>query len=329
MGAGRTFALLLTVMAVAVPTDAPAKIISLDDRCRCVGEWRDHAHYVRCIKRNAKRYLRLEAWITRSGGRRRIPKAELRAAARARVAQADASRCGMPEYLCDAERSCAAGETCDIRGCDQPVGVCVPIPEVCPADITPRCTCGSEKDPFGRTYTNECERIRAGATLDSYGNRPYTSCELSCGGPEGLTCPDGLVCLYPDRTCGAYAEHGRCSAAPTDSGGATCGCDGVTYPTRASARQAGMRIAYDGACGSLCGGPTGLACLAGEHCMKEWGKCDDPHDWGQCRAVTERSCLDLGPVCGCDGQFYPRPCDAVFAGTDVAGLAVDGACPAP
>ena len=129
MRAGPTFALLVTVMAVTIPVEAPAKLISLDERCRCAGEWRDHTHYVRCIKRNAKRYLRFEAWITRPNGRRRIPKAELRAAARARVTQAFASRCGMPEYLCDADRPCAAGEVCDIRGCDATVGVCVPVPE--------------------------------------------------------------------------------------------------------------------------------------------------------------------------------------------------------
>lgn len=329
MRAGRTFALLLMVLAVAIPVDAPAKLISLDERCRCAGEWRDHTHYVRCIKRNAKRYLRFEAWVTRPNGRRRIPKAELRAAAKARVTQALASRCGMAEYLCDADRPCAAGEICDIRGCDATVGVCVPVPESCPAEVTLRCTCGSAEDPFGRTYANDCERIRAGARLDTYSTLPYSHCEASCGGPEGLTCPDDRVCLYPDRTCGVFEEHGRCSAPPTNPGGAICGCDRTTYPTRDSARQAGVRVAYDGECGELCGGPPEHACFPGEWCMKDWGSCDDPTLWGYCRAVTDRTRLDTGPVCGCDGELYPRACDAVFAGTDVAGYPIDGACAAP
>jgi hypothetical protein len=212
MRAGRTFALLVTVLAVGAPIDAPAKIISLDERCRCADERRDHAQYVRCIKRNVKRYLRFEARFAPGAVRRRIPKAELRAAARARVAEAEASRCGMRQYLCDADRPYAAGETCDVRGCEQTVGVCVPIPESCPADGVPRCTCGTDEDPFGLTYANDCERIRAGAKLDDYGNSPYTQCTPSCGGPEGLTCPDGPSAATPTAP----------AAGTTSTGGAAC-----------------------------------------------------------------------------------------------------------
>jgi len=327
MRTARSFVLsAAAILAAAI--DVEAKILSLDDRCRCTREWADHAEYVRCVKRNAKRYLRFEARFD-PNGRRRLTRRELRAAARARVAEAVASRCGIPEYLCDADRPCAPGEVCDVRDCEETLGVCVPTPESCPTGGTLRCTCGTETDPLGRAYANDCERLRAGAKLNTFGNPPYTKCRPSCGGAEGLACPEGLVCLLPDRTCGMFDEHGACDQAPAVGGSSVCGCDGTTYPTRDAAARAGARVAYPGECGAFCGGPTHLACQPDEYCLKDWGVCDRPDVWGNCRAVTNRSCLPLGPVCGCDGRLYPRACDAVFAGTDVADYPVDGACAAP
>lgn len=324
----RPLALILAVTGLAA-VEASAKLLSLDERCRCVREGQDHREYVRCIRQNAKRYIRFEARFAPADQRRRLTRAEVRAAARARVAEAVASRCGIPEYLCDlVDRPCPAGETCDVRGCEITVGVCVPTPASCPTDGKPRCTCAGETDPYGRTYANECERLRAGARTDPYSNSPFTSCAPSCGGPEKLECPAPLVCRYPDWTCGVFDEHGRCEEPQPTVPGAVCGCDGTTYPGRDEAAQAGVRVAHPNECGELCGGPPAFQCRAGAFCMKEWGRCNRPAVWGTCRELTSESCLQLGPVCGCDGVMYPRACEAVFAGTDVAGYPVNGVCPA-
>jgi|SRR6266404_145203 len=77
----RVLASLLAVMSLAGP--AFAKLLSLELRCPCTRpsrEWQGHAAYVRCVKRNAPRYLRLEAQLDRMRGGPRRSRAELRAA---------------------------------------------------------------------------------------------------------------------------------------------------------------------------------------------------------------------------------------------------------
>lgn len=309
---------------------ASAKLISRDDRCACAAPWRSHARYVRCVKQNAYRYLRIEAQLERGRGGAMRRRAELRAAARARVVEGVGSRCGYEQYRCDAgARPCPAGETCDVRGCDDTRGVCVPTPQVCATYVDLRCTCSTATEPYGRAYANDCERLRAGAAVDPFANAPYTTCQPSCGGREGLTCPEPLTCLYPDGTCGALGEHGRCVERPGDRVCPTepvCGCDGFTYANRCAADDAGIPVAYAAACGVRCGGAPHLACAAGLHCFKDWNICDQVDAWGVCR---DAPCLAMGTVCGCDGQLYPRPCDAILAGTQVRGYPVHGECAAP
>jgi len=90
-------AALLALMSLAAPPSVFAKLLSLEVRCPCTRpskEWRGHAAYVRCVKRNAPAYVRLEAQLDRVRGAPRRSQAELRATARARVAEAMASRCG-------------------------------------------------------------------------------------------------------------------------------------------------------------------------------------------------------------------------------------------
>lgn len=316
-----------TVLWTAV---ASAKLISLDDRCACAGPWRSHSRYVRCVKQNAYRYLRFEARLEQGWGGATPTRAELRAAARVRVAEAVRSRCGYEQYRCEVgSQPCPTGETCDVRGCERTRGVCVPTPESCAANVDLRCTCSTATEPYGRAYSNDCERLRAGAALDAFANPPYTRCQPSCGGREGLTCPEPLTCLYPDGTCGAFGEHGRCVERSADRvcpPAPVCGCDDTTYSTRCEADDAGVHVAYAGACGARCGGPPHLACAPDLYCFKDWNICDQVNAWGVCRRAL---CLEMGTVCGCDGEQYARPCDAIFAGTQVRGYPVNGECPTP
>src|SRR2546425_920661 len=326
----RVLASLLAVMTLAGLPSASAKLLSLELRCPCTRpsrEWLGHAAYVRCVKRNAFRYLRLEAPLDRVRGEPRRSRAELHAAARARVAEASASRCGYESYRCDLRtRPCPPGETCDVRMCDLTAGVCVPTPAACPTDGAPRCTCVSEADPFGLAYANDCERLRAGAVLDVFRNPPFQICDPSCGGPDRLACAPPRTCIYPWGACSTLTQHGRCVEAREACPGPVCGCDGITYATECGADRAGVLVAYGGTCGTQCGGPPSFTCPPGLECLKAWGTCEQPDTWGVCRDVA---CLPLGEVCGCDGQLYPRPCDAIRAGTQVRGFPVDGECPRP
>jgi len=243
------------------------------------------------------------------------------------VAEASASRCGYESYRCDlGTRPCPSGETCDVRMCDLTAGVCVPTPAACPTEGALRCTCVSEADPFGLAYANDCERLRAGAVLDVFRNPPFQICDPSCGGPDHLACAPPRTCVYPWGACSTLTQHGRCVEAPEYCPGPVCGCDGITYATECDADRAGVLVAYGGTCGTQCGGPPSFTCPPGLECLKEWGTCEQPDTWGVCRDVA---CLPLGEVCGCDGQLYPRPCDAIRAGTQVRGFPVDGECPRP
>ena len=56
---------------------------------------------------------------------------------------------------------CPEGETCDVRVCwTDATGTCVPDPDMCADIMAPVCGCN------GVTYSNDCERIDAGAALD-------------------------------------------------------------------------------------------------------------------------------------------------------------------
>jgi hypothetical protein len=63
-----------------------------------------------------------------------------------------------------AGRLCPKGYTCDVRACCCDIaGVCVPLPQACPKIYKPVCGCDRV------TYSNDCERLRAGAALDHEG----------------------------------------------------------------------------------------------------------------------------------------------------------------
>ncbi len=141
---------------------------------------------------------------------------------------------------------CDEGQFCDLPpglcgGADLP-GDCVPIPDICPRLWDPVCGCD------GRTYANDCERIRAGVQLDHVGE-----CESPnvCGGFAGTPCDEGQFCDLPPGLCGGADLQGECVPIPDlcpDLWDPVCGCDGRTYANDCERIRAGVQKDHDGSC---------------------------------------------------------------------------------
>lgn len=167
--------------------------------------------------------------------------------------------CGIdptPDELgCESFRGCLcggiAGFTCDGEGyqcefgpgtCDlvDNLGTCVVVPDICTRILDPVCGCD------GVTYTNDCERLRAGAQKDHDG-----PCGTVCGGIIGTPCPKGFFCEHPEGTCDILDNQGTCVEIPGACPAVfkpVCGCDGVTYSNDCERRGAQAQKAYDGPC---------------------------------------------------------------------------------
>ncbi len=137
---------------------------------------------------------------------------------------------------------CAEGEFCDLepgscRGADM-MGLCVARPEGCPDVYHPVCGCD------GVSYSNNCDRLAAGAQLD----HPGPCLDLS--GCEHGDCPAGTACVPLPGACDA-ALPALCLPLPDDCGPAgdpVCGCDGLTYPSACEAMVAGVGFMHPGPC---------------------------------------------------------------------------------
>ncbi|MBI5501356.1 MAG: hypothetical protein HY907_14010 [Deltaproteobacteria bacterium] len=115
-------------------------------------------------------------------------------------------------------------ETCDIRGCwPGASGSCVPTPNTCPDLWAPVCGCD------GTTYSNDCERIAAGMSLDHAGE-----CETPPPPPPPVCSSDGRGWLSADGTviCDAACSGCRaeCQAIGSYSEGWYAVCIDPTFP---------------------------------------------------------------------------------------------------
>ncbi len=138
--------------------------------------------------------------------------------------------------------TCDPGEVCvPPEGiCEMPIdgGVCVRLPDACPAVVLPVCGCD------GATYGNACEALRAGVTVAHPG-----PCDLTTGCLPGQ-CPPGTACVALPGTCDVGAPS-LCLPVPGDCGllsDPVCGCDGVTYTSLCDAAGNGGGMMHPGPC---------------------------------------------------------------------------------
>ena len=210
------------------------------------------------------------------------------------------ARCDEGEY-CEFELG-----TCNVA---DNAGVCVPVPEVCPAILDPVCGCD------GNTYGNDCER--RSAKVQKLHDGP---CQDICNGFAGIECDEGEFCELEDGTCHIIADaSGVCVEIPDacpDVFDPVCGCDGKTYSNDCDRRAAGVSKVHDGECRDepRCGGIPGIRCPAGEHCELPEGQCDIADGQGVCVPAPRGCPRILDPVCGCDGQTYANDCLRIAAG---------------
>jgi len=75
-----------------------------------------------------------------------------------------------------------------------------------------------------------------------------------CGGMAGFVCGESEWCDYPEDTvCGRADRTGLCKPRPDvciQIYQPVCGCDGESWSNACEASQAGVDVAYEGACHS-------------------------------------------------------------------------------
>ncbi|MGB5812010.1 MAG: Kazal-type serine protease inhibitor domain-containing protein, partial [Polyangiales bacterium] len=140
------------------------------------------------------------------------------------AAQAGSRSSALGACTCDTNGDCSSDEFCNAITCDGP-GDCTLRPIGC-SDEGPEVT-GCD----GIIYPNGCEAAAAGT-------REPCSSNGSCGGDEYC---NGATCEGP----------GSCAPEPVEcpsEGPTVCGCNGNEYDNACFAAQAGVRVAFDGAC---------------------------------------------------------------------------------
>ncbi len=165
--------------------------------------------------------------------------------------------------------------------------------EACPRVYEP--VCGDD----GNTYGNSCEAHKNGAGIEYEGKcrdgpqpecpRGYAwlECAQMCIPHDGPTvCPEDY----------SWSEHSK-SCIPDSKGvcphnwSPVCGADGKTYGNMCEAKNAEVKVEYEGECTTRC--------LSNDQCSDDL-VCRD----GTCQPACSIQCLVYDPVCGVDGVTY-------------------------
>lgn len=160
---------------------------------------------------------------------------------------------GERKGACSAPYHCPKGQTCAITGCAVgAVGKCVDLPKTCTDVSTPECGCD------GKTYQNECQRVKTGVALNHAGAckgskdggvvKPDMGGKTKCGYYPGGGCGVGNVCNISGCKKGGT---GFCVKQPKGCDAVykpVCGCDGKTYSNDCERLKAGAALNYAKAC---------------------------------------------------------------------------------
>jgi len=220
-----------------------------------------------------------------------------------------------PSTVCggDTGATCDDGSFCETKRCeDGAIGSCTESREVCSGIVELVCGCD------GNTYTNDCERQKAGVSRDHEG--PCRDVPTECSGDD--ECEDGDFCDTNGDACEAVGECRPQPDACVPIFAPVCGCDGETYASECIANAVGVSVASEGACGPVECGDGAEDCGKDEVCAFQPGTCEKEVTGicverpGECPQIYE-------PVCGCDGNTYNNACLALQEG---AAIDSEGAC---